>query len=368
MSEVRQGAPAPPPGRPPTVPGPTVGPATVREDVVTVLLGACLIAGALADGWAHANIVETLEGFFTPWHALLYGGLSATAAWTFWLAYRRRVQAPRWWRDGWPAGYRAGALGVLLFVVGGLADMVWHETLGVEVGLNAAFSPSHMLIDVGAILMVTSPLRSSWANPNGRLRAAAGVGAATLGAMGATILLSHSSALLKAAPTVAYDVERDQGGGAELLAIAGVGAYVVSTLLLAIPLLLVHRRRATAGAGTAIVAGVSLFTLIMFEFPSAATAGALGALLGAALADVLLHRLDAARGPAAWMRLPVAGALFAMLVWSGQLLGLYVEEGVRWPAEMWTGIVTLCGLLGALLGGLAAGPGDRAPTGPGRPA
>jgi hypothetical protein len=336
--------------------------ATPGEDLVTVVLGACFVGGAMSDAWAHTNILDTIEGFFTPWHALLYFGFAATGAWIFFLAYRRRDRHPYWWRDAWPSGYRVGAVGVLLFLFAGLADMVWHETLGVEVGLNAAFSPSHMLLDIGALLMLTSPMRSWWATgAGGGLRAGTGVASLALTAMGATILLSHSIAFAMARPTMPYEaIDNGSDRFEHVLAVQGVDSYVLTTLLIAIPVLMAHRRRATPGAAAAVVGGVALFVLVMLEFPSVLVAGALGALAGAAVADLILERLDAARGTGAALRMPVAGAVFAATVWSGHLVGLHLAEGVRWPVEMWTGLVVLCAALGALLGGLLARPATHA--------
>ncbi|GGM06913.1 hypothetical protein [Micromonospora yangpuensis] len=336
---------------------PTAPPATRGEDLVTVLLAACLVGGAQADGWAHTNVIETIEGFFTPWHGLLYAGFAATAAWTFWLAYRRRMVAPRWWRDGWPAGYRTGALGVVAFGLAALADLTWHETLGVEVGLDASFSPSHLLLDGAALLVVSSPLRSWWARGEGGLRTVTGVAALTLAAMTPTILLSHSSALLTLAPTRPLGPTTGQ-----LVAVLGVDAYLVTTVLLVVPYLLVHRRRAVPGAGVAVVAGVAVFALGMYEFPTVQTVAALGAICGAGLADLLLHRLDAVRGRSAALRLPVAGAVFAGLVWSGHLLGLALADQLRWTPEVVSGVVTLSAILGAVLGGLAARPLPGGPS------
>lgn len=331
-----------------------VRPASRREDLVTVLFGACLTAGAMADGWAHNTIVETIEGFFTPWHGLLYAGFAATAAWTFRLAYQRRGDAPRWWRDGWPAGYGIGALGAVGFLLAGLADMAWHETLGVEVGLDASFSPSHLLLDASAVLLLTSPLRSWWASGQGGLRSATGVASLALGVMAPSILLTYASAVLTLAPTRAIGAP-----GTQQAAVLGVDAYLITTLLLVGPFLLAHRRRGVLGTGAALVAGVALFDLVMYEFPTPHVWAALGAVCGAGLADVLLQRLDAARGPEAALRLPLAGALLAGLVVAGHLTGLALTEGVGWTPEVYTGVVTLAALLGALLGGLAARPSPR---------
>jgi hypothetical protein len=63
-----------------------------------------MVGGALADAWAHTNIIDEIESFFTPWHALLYGGFTGTAAWTFWLAYRRG--------GAWCGGETAGRSGM----------------------------------------------------------------------------------------------------------------------------------------------------------------------------------------------------------------------------------------------------------------
>ncbi|WP_320064151.1 hypothetical protein [Micromonospora sp. RTGN7] len=335
---------------------PRVPPATRREDLVTVVLGACLVAGAMSDGWAHSNIVETIEGFFTPWHGLLYAGFTATAAWTFWLAYQRRDVAPRWWRDAFPAGYRVGAIGAVAFLLAGLADLAWHEIIGVEVGLDAEFSPSHLLLDASAVLLLTSPLRSWWASGERGGRSATGVASLALGVMAPSILLTYASAFLTLAPTRAIGA-----AGMQQTAVLGVDAYLITALVLVGPFLLVHRRRATPGAGAALVAGVALFDMVMHEFPTPQVWAALAAVCGAGLADVLLLRLDAIRGRDAVLRLPVAGALLAGLVVAGHLAGLALAAGIRWTPEVTTGVVTLAALLGALLGGLAARP---APTPP----
>jgi hypothetical protein len=327
---------------------------TPREDLVTVVLAALLIGGSLSDAWAHTNLRSELETFFTPWHALLYGGFLLTAAWTIWLGFRRREQSRRWWRDSWPAGYALGALGAVGFLAAGVGDMVWHSIFGVEVSLDAVLSPTHLLLVVAGTLLVTSPLRSWWATGTTGRRAPTGIASLALGSIFGILLLSHSSAVRSTAATRAYDFV--SGSPSHIEASYGSARYLVTTAILLIPVLLVLRHRTVFGTATAVVGAVFLFSLIQFQFPGTLTLAALGATLGALTVDVLAKRLDATRGPDAPLRLPIIGALFGALVWSGHLLGLALADGIAWPAELWTGNVVLAALAGALLGGVATPP------------
>ena len=323
---------------------------------MTALLATCMLGGLLTDAWAHTNIIDTIESFFTPWHGLLYGAFAAIATWTFWLALRRRRTIPRWWRDGWPVGYAVGAAGAVGFMLGGLLDMVWHTIFGIELTLDIAFSPSHLVLSFSAMLLLTSPVRSWWASGDGGLRAAAGVLSLAVGTVFGSVLLTTFSAFTSTAPTRSYD--HVQGSPSHLDAALGMASYLITTLVLVTPLLMAHRRRPTPGTATAIVAVVSLFACIMYELPATLTAAAFGAIIGAALTDLALLRLDAVRGRDARLRLPIAGALFATLVWTGHLLGMHLAEGLRWPAELVTGSVAFGAVIGFVLGSLASAP-DR---------
>src|SRR6266545_2451986 len=301
------------------------GPQTARvtsrfEDLITAVLGTCMVGGLLTDAWAHTNIVNQLESFFTPWHAMLYGGFAATAAWTFWLGFRRRHGVPRWWRNAWPAGYAVGALGA-------------------------------------APLLLTSPLRSWWANGAGRDRAATGVWSLAIALPVALVLVGFSSVLQSLAPTHTYDHVMNSPSHFE--AAFGLAKYVLMTAFFVTALLLVHRRRATFGAGLAIVGAQSLFQMVQMEVPKTLTIAAIGATIGAGVADLVLVRLDAVRGPDAPLRLPIAGAVFAALTWTGHLLGLRLADDLRWSIELWAGAVVLTAILGFVLGGLAATPAAR---------
>jgi len=348
--------------RPPDVTTPTTARtiASRRDDTIGVLCGLALIGGVLTDAWAHTNILNTLDGFFTPWHALLYSGAAATSLWTWWLAFRHRREDPRWFLNRWPAGYGLGAIGSLMFLVGGAGDMFWHEIFGVEVTLKAVLSPSHVFLTLAILLLVTSQMRSWWASGEGGWRTVTGVASTALGTIGGILIIVSLAGVTTIAPTRLFDPVI--GSPSYVAAAQGVQGYLLGSALLAIPFLLVHRRRNAPGLATAIVGGLGLFLLVQREFPMPLTAAISGMVIGAAVVDVVVNRLDKARGLSAPLRLPIAGAIFGAGIWSGHLIGLQIGAGVQWPTELWTGAVVFSAVIGALLGTLAAGKPAETPA------
>jgi hypothetical protein len=345
------------------------GLASQRDDLIGVLFGLALVGGVLADAWAHTNILSSLESFFTPWHALLYGGFAGTAAWTWWLAFRHRRRDQRWWANAWPAGYKLGAIGSLIFLVGGAGDMFWHQIFGIETSLRIAMSPSHMMLAAGGGLLLTSQMRSWWAAGEGGLRAVTGVLSAGLGTMMATILIAGMTGANTIAPTREY-VAVTGGGASSTGAAQGIQAYLVGTLVVLIPVLLMLRRRATPFVATGVAGVIGAFLMLQRQFPMPLSAALAGMIAGAVIADIIVYRLDLRRGTDARGRLPIAGAIIAGSLWAGHLIGLQLGAGIRWPVELWAGVVVLTSVLGALLGtgfGLPAGLaspaiGDRLPS------
>ena len=48
----------------------------VGEDMLTVVGAAWMIAGLFLDGYAHQNLLDGEDSFFTPYHAVFYGPTS----------------------------------------------------------------------------------------------------------------------------------------------------------------------------------------------------------------------------------------------------------------------------------------------------
>jgi hypothetical protein len=169
--------------------------------------------------------------------------------------------------------------------------------------------------------------------------------------------VTYASAFLSVAPTHPYDglLGTPSANSASL----GFASYLVTTMLLVVPLLMVYRWRAVPGTATGLVGAVALFAMATFEFPMPQTVGALAATVAASVVDVILVRLEGSRVARSPLRLPVAGALFAALVWSAQLLGLHLGARILWSVQLSTGTVAVTALMAALLGMLVEG--SRAP-------
>lgn len=327
--------------------------ARLGHDAVTVLAGLWLIAGLFSDGWAHHNVPE-LEGFFTPWHGVLYSGLVVSAAWFFWLG---RGGGRRWYLDV-PAGYGWGVVGLGVFAVGGVADMLWHLVLGVEAGIDALLSPSHLVLLSGGLLVLTSALRSRWAaGDTGSLVAMTSV---TLVAALAAFFLLYVNEFVRSAPTtsfVALPEGHPRHTESELPAAAGVAGFLVTTALLAVPLAWTWSLGpARRGLLTMLISTVAWLSAAVVDFEAPTVAGAAGATFGALVGELIIPLLES-RFAGTRLRVPLLTAVAVCAVWSGHLTTLALTAGLAWPAELWFGVIVLSSLAAAALGGLTSAAG-----------
>ena len=329
--------------------------ATQREDLIGVLFGLALVGGVLSDAWAHVNVLSTLESFFTPWHALLYTGFAGTAAWTWWLAFRHRCR-----RRAMVGQRLAGRLPDRRHR---LAHLLGWRRRGHVVAPDLRHRDQPQGRDEpqphdarrGRALLLTSQLRSWWASGEGGLRAATGVLSAALGTMMGTILIIGMTGANTIAPTREYTTVVG-AASTSTGAAQGIQAYLLGTVVVLVPVMLILRRRATPVVATGVAGVIGVFLMVEREFPMPLTAALIGMIAGAAIADAVVYRLDMQRGLDAPMRLPIAGAIIAASLWAGHLIGLQLAAGIRWPVELWAGVVVLTAVLGALLGTLSRSP------------
>jgi hypothetical protein len=294
LTVVRQGIDRPVPSR--------------RFHTVAVLLGAWMVAGVFVDGWAHINLPATQETFFTPWHAMLYAGFAAVAGWMAvpLLRHRDRPLPSRI-----PVGYGLGVVGLVLFAAGGVGDAVWHTVLGIETGVDALLSPTHLLLLAGGLLLLTSPVRAAeltiaeTAPTLRRLLPAVGALALTAAIVG--FFFAYAWGLVDPTPAdpvpaAALDEHAPGHREAEQLVAFGILSRMLATAVLLGPVLYLARRwRPPAGTVTLVFATVSLplaalaagsSTAAELQPGSSALALLLPPIVAGVAGDLMLRRLD----------------------------------------------------------------------------
>ena len=306
---------------------------TIKEDLVTSVLALWLIAGLFVDGWAHQNL-GGLETFFTPWHALFYSGFAATAVWMAFLVRKH---------SGVPVGYRTGIIGVGAFAVGAIGDLIWHSAFGIEVSLDALLSPTHLVLLTGILLILTSPIRSSWHRPTARATPWGQILPALLSITLVIALLQffylYASGWTSEFPGVPFRPDGD-----ELLAAYGVLEIMISTaIMFGGVLVLLKRYRPPLGSFTLLfgVVGVLMSALDEFAWP-----WQMAQMLAAgAAADFLVATIDP--DPAVANRFRLFGLLAPIAAWSIRFIafGLF-RPNLGWPPEIWGGAIIFAGLMG----------------------
>jgi hypothetical protein len=314
----------------------------LRDEAVYMLCGLWMITGLYIDGWAHqANKPET---FFTPWHLVLYSGFGAAVVYSGLVALREsRTGVASVLGDD-----RLTSLGVVLFVAGAVGDFVWHELFGIEVDLEALISPTHLLLMIGGLLMVTMPFRTMTdAEPDDLqttvVRSASGFLALGVVAFFLMYLMPWGEAEAFLEPY------RPGTDGSDLEVAFGMAMVIVSTaLFLGAALLLASRERLLPGTAT-----VGL-TAVAFAQSGLEGWDNVLAVLGATAAGVVIEALVARGVP-----LRIVGAAGGAALWSGVFALLHAQHGVEWSPSLWTGAVVFAAMTGVGVAELLSPRGAR---------
>lgn len=316
---------------------------TRREEIMVVVSATWLILGLFLDGYAHQHLIAEGESFVTPWHAVFYAGFLATATSIGLILYRR---PGRTLRDRAPSGYWPAVLGLGGFAIGGVGDALWHTLFGVEVGVDALLSPTHLLLMASLLAIVTGPYRAAIARSlegRGLPLVSLGVGTALV-----AFFLNFVWGLGDAGYAVAYNPAT---GAGEREVIAGVASALVTTTVFTCAVLFVLRLgRPRFGTFTLLFGLISLAVHVAFDEQ---WAGVVAASVAGVILDAMIGRVT----PVVEARWPVPIAIAAM--WSLYFVVPAIDGRLAWRAEISIGTVVLAGLASAVLVVVA----DSRPTG-----
>ena len=134
-------------------------------DWLIALAGVWILTGLFID--AHQHLFMAVESFINPWHLTLYSG-AVFAAIVLCVTIARNYRAAGSFRKAIPFGYLQSVIGVAALLVGGALDALWHSIFGFEHQLDLLLSPPHLFLLTGLFFLITGPVRSGLARPEGK--------------------------------------------------------------------------------------------------------------------------------------------------------------------------------------------------------
>lgn len=318
------------------------------------ILSSWFTMGLFLDGWAHDHgFVD--KTFFTPWHAILYSGYLATASLLLCAILINHSRNYRW-SETIPPAYGLSLLGVPLFIIAGAGDLVWHILFGFEIGIEPLLSPTHLLLALGGVMMISGPLRAHWLRRDPTQASWSRLLPALLSSLAILSVFTFFTSF--AHPIVSTNLVTEGTSDADKS--AGVAAILLQTaLLMGLLLYLLKRWQLPLGTFTLVVTvNTALMSVLSDEYrliPAAFLAGLCIDLLYWRLRPTT-QRVESLRAFA--FATPV---LFYLLYFAT----LNITQGIVWSIHLWLGSCILAGVIGLVLSFVLLpppGPGDVADT------
>ncbi|MBL8134736.1 MAG: hypothetical protein JNL42_22940 [Anaerolineae bacterium] len=311
-------------------------------DWAMTALSALYLAGLWVDGWAHYH--GRVDGsFFTPWHFLFYSAFAVVAVFLLATHLRNLGKGYAFTRT-LPGGYWLSMIGVGVFAVGGVGDMVWHTLFGIEAGTEALMSPSHILLGIGMALIFTGPLRSAWVRFQSQHAPALGWRALGPAVVAATLFTTLMMFFTGYANPMITPYIAMSGMRRDLMQDFGVTSILLTAgIYAAVTALLTWRWRLPFGAFT-LLFGVStaLFTVLNDAFILIAPALAAGVIM-----DLLMLRLRPS--PQRAHQFIIAAAAAPAVYFAGYFAVFAATNSLRWSIHVWSGAIFIAGLIGGAI-------------------
>ena len=311
-------------------------------DRLAILLATWLVGGVYLDGWAH-NHIARLETFFTPWHAVLYSGYASLALFLVITAVRNH-QPGQPWRLTVPAGYGLSLTGAGIFAVAGVLDLTWHTLFGIERSIEALFSPTHLMLGLGAMLMVTGPLRAA------TFKTPRDVSRQWVAMAPAILSLTYLMAFLVFFTQYAHPIVKslaDLPHADDFTRGAGVADILIqSAILMGVALVAVKRWQLPFGTFAVLLGVTDGLAAVL-----AASSPVLSVVILGALTGLLVDLLNLGLRPR--MKVPASLRVFAfaapVATYTVYFAALASLNGVHWSLPIWTGSIVEAGVVGLLL-------------------
>jgi hypothetical protein len=311
-----------------------------------------MLAGAHLDAWAHVHLGEALETIFTPWHFAVYGSFAALALFLGFPVLARLARG-RSIRTAYARSYTWPLVGAAVFVTAGGLDLAWHVAFGIEVGVEALLSPTHLGLALGAGMLWSGPLLAAWRrSSSGRSLADLGPALIALSAItGLAAFTTHfASPLVDAWPTIPFSERDPRTWYVPSIGFASLVIYV--GVLTGATLLLLRRWPSPpVGALAVVIVASGIGLPFLHDRTELIVVPIVTALAAESLLAVLPRRFESElrRARVVSVVLPVAFA-------TTQLVVLEIADTLRWTPHLSGGYVAIAGMTGVVVGLLVFPP------------
>jgi len=319
---------------------------SIRFDWAMIAVCTWLVAGLYADAWAHNHL--PIDNFFTPWHAILYSGLFAVAIFLIATFVRNRIRGYSV-LHAIPPGYELSLLGVVLFFICGVGDLLWHVAFGIEKNIDAALSPTHIGIVISAVLIFSGPYRSAWRRSNTRAKIGLFISFPML--LSLIYTLSAITVISQIAhPFVNLWPSFFEQNTFTIQALAVVSILFQTILLMGLVLLTLRRWILPFGFFTFLLT----LNIALLSFMQDTYVLIIAAVLAGLSADVLNRWLKPSIDRPADLR--IFAFLMPVVLYLLYFLVLKLTTGVNWTIHLWLGTTFVAGIASFLLSFLLIPP------------
>jgi hypothetical protein len=367
--------------------------ATLREDAITIFLGAFTLVALFWDGLRHNNLTG-VDNFWSPPHIAMYAGLTGLGVWiaAVLLRYQKGLDDLDW--SAVPRGYGLAFIALPLAALAGPADFIWHEAYGFENQIDSAYSPPHQGLFYAGALLAAIPMASAWQRsevaPSLRTHIPTAFSMASVVAV--MLFVIHQLVPFYAGVSTSQAFQDDIAGRADAFAPGAdavhteglsralthygdqafpfyffsthhtVAGILLFTAALMGGILLMRRRwQIPVGTLTIMCTFLALLWPMLSEYREAELIPAL--VLAGVVGDVLLARLAGAGQPTRVGRIRVFAALLPIALWSLYFLCVeFLQDGLGWASTLWVGVLATSAGLGFAMSLLVFPPYSGTPV------
>jgi hypothetical protein len=351
----------------------------LREDAVTVFLGAFTLIALFWDGLRHNNLTGVDE-FWSPPHIAMYAGLVSLGVWIAIVLLRYQKGTDELDFSAVPRGYALAFVALPLAALAGPADFIWHEAYGFENQIDSTYSPPHQGLFYSGAMLAAIPVASAWQRRDmiaPSLREFLPAAISMTSVIAAMLFVVHQIVPFYGGGVAMTQAFQDDIAGrtdafapgadavhTEGLSRAlthygdeafpyyffsthlGVAGILLFTVALMGGILLLRRRWAIpAGSLTVMCTFLALLWPMLSEYREAELIPAL--VLTGVVGDLMLARLAGKPGPTPVGRIRLFAALMPPAMWALFFLCVALfQGGLGWAATLWVGVLATTAGLG----------------------